>query len=76
MKYIILLAAILLVGCTPVDAMNTAKAEYLCKDSGGLHRIMTFSEYPVICNNGQVFSTQQLQLVIIDDPKYYAEPLY
>lgn len=70
-----LIGAIILVGilsaCTPNSTMNVNKAKYLCRDDGGLHIIKPFSEYPVICRNGQKFSVHQIDQTVIEDSQYY-----
>ncbi len=65
-----LVLATLATGCTPVTKMNIAKAEYLCKDDGGLYHFDGFSEYPVECANGVMFARDTLLVTIIQDERF------
>ncbi len=65
-----LVLATLATGCTPATKLNRAKAEYLCKDDGGLYSFDDFSEYPVKCANGVMFSRDTLAAAIIQDERF------
>ncbi len=65
-----LVLATLATGCTPATKLNIAKAEYLCKDDGGLYLFDDFSGYPVKCANGVMFARDTLLVTIIQDERF------
>ncbi|AGM46860.1 hypothetical protein AD45P2_00205 [Alteromonas phage vB_AmaP_AD45-P2] len=68
-----LLSLALLAACTPRTGLNKAKGEYLCRNNGGIYFFYSFSEYPVVCNDGTAFTIKQLETIIIKDPEYLPE---
>ena len=50
--------------------MNVAKANYLCKDSGGLYRFYPFGQYLVQCKDGTKFDISTLEGTIILNHEY------
>ena len=74
MKKLITITLVLVCSaCTVPTKINKAKAEFLCKDSGGLYSIHTQREYPVKCKDGTVFNKQELKSTIITDTEYLPE---
>ena len=72
MKHLFLLFLLLsLSGCLRNTEMNIAKANYLCKENGGLYNFYTADVKPVVCNDGTNFTVEQLVSTIIKDPKFY-----
>ena len=70
MKYLTIVSVLLLSGCE--TAMYDAKANFLCKDRGGVyHTYRFFQNTPfATCNDG---SRVELSNVVITDPKYFAK---
>tara|TARA_R110002153_G_scaffold274311_1_gene448378 strand:+ start:306 stop:527 length:222 start_codon:yes stop_codon:yes gene_type:complete len=66
-----LLPLLLLVGCVPASTLNVAKAEFLCKDHGGLYDFIGFKQRPVYCVDGTRFDVNAVREAVIDDPEYY-----
>ena len=62
---------ILLIGCTPPNAMNRARGEFLCKDHGGLYSIHSSRQSPIECQDATTFDVDELKAVIITGPKYF-----
>ncbi len=65
-----LVLATLATGCTPATKLNIAKAEYLCKDYGGLYAFKRLENNPVKCANGVMFSRNTLTAAIIHDERF------
>ncbi len=65
-----LVLATLATGCTPATKLNIAKAEYLCKDDGGLYAFKRLENNPVQCANGVMFSRKALAAAIIKDERF------
>ena len=70
MKYLIIVAVLMLSGCE--SGMFDAKARFLCKDRGGVYyTYVWFQNSPfATCNDG---SRVELSNVIITDPEYFAK---
>ena len=76
LKVFVLLSVIgLLSACTESKelGLKEAKAEYLCRDQGGLYLFRVIKDYPVTCKNGRKYSKMDLRKVIIEDPKFLPE---
>ena len=70
---LVLLLVAMLSACTPANGLNLAKAEYLCRDHGGLYNFRSIREEPVVCSDGTKFDVQDVSEVIIKDHKYLPE---
>jgi len=64
-KLFILIVIVLTQACTPANEMNLAKAQWLCKNDGYLHKFRGELEHPVECTSGRKFSRTELKAVIM-----------
>jgi len=68
MRVLLICSLFALTGCNSASELNLAKAEYVCRDSGGLHAFRWLDQNSAVCRNGQTYNIDN---VIIRDSKYY-----
>lgn len=64
-KYLLLFIVLSLSGCLK---LNTAKAEFVCKDHSGLYDLTFDGVVWVVCNDGYTVKIQREDFQMMNDP--------